>query len=212
MIRTVNLINYLPHYLREYREIQQIIDVENPELQLAFDITETITNNQFITTSDIDGIQKYEYLCGINPDITSTLQDRIARVLFYWNDKTPYTYRVLVAKLDELHDDYIIITDFNNYAISFKFNVNELSSVLVEDIDYLLDYMIPANLIVSSVVEKSINLEPKYFIGTAIKRLISKTASSDISVAPPLTDKPAYPKNLATKTVTKKLIKRQIKN
>ena len=45
MIREVELLNHLPLFIQEYREIREIMKSENPEIQSLEDETEIIFNN-----------------------------------------------------------------------------------------------------------------------------------------------------------------------
>ena len=45
MIRNVNLIEHLPLFVQEFREIQGIMNAENPEIQSVEDNSEQIKNN-----------------------------------------------------------------------------------------------------------------------------------------------------------------------
>lgn len=100
MDREINLINYLPLYIKRYREIQQITNTENLELQLLADESERLKNNQFIFTCNETGISRFESLLNITPEAEEPLDLRISRVLMRWNDMTSYTWKTLVQKLD----------------------------------------------------------------------------------------------------------------
>ena len=102
MIRNVNLLNHLPEYIKEYREIQEIMNTENPEFQLAINETEKILNNQFITTCDEEGISKYESMMKIYPLASDTLESRKSRVLTRWYSALPYSWFFLIRKLNSL--------------------------------------------------------------------------------------------------------------
>ena len=81
MIREVELLNHLPLFIQEYREIREIMKSENPEIQSLEDETEIIFNNQFIQSCNLKGIAKFEELMKITPEINDTLESRISRVL-----------------------------------------------------------------------------------------------------------------------------------
>ena len=81
MIREVELLNHLPLFIQEYREIREIMKSENPEIQSLEDETEIIFNNQFIQSCNLKGIAKFEELMKITPEINYTLESRISRVL-----------------------------------------------------------------------------------------------------------------------------------
>lgn len=150
MIRNVNLISYLPLFIQDYKEIQAITDAENVEIQYLEDETEIIKNNQFITTCNEIGISRFEKLLSIIPDVDDTLQSRINRVLIRWNDTIPYTYRGLIERLNMLcgEGNFVVIPNFDKYEL--KVIAALPLNGQADELDYLLNYMIPANLVVTS--------------------------------------------------------------
>lgn len=150
MIRDVNLIEYLPLFIQQFREIRHIMEAENPEFQLVIDESEKIKNNQFIESSDLSGISKFEKLLNILPSPDDTLESRISRIMTRWNDVVPYTYKALVQKLISLCDglNFTINRNFNEYKMEIITHL-ELSGQ-VDELQYLLGYMIPVNLELTS--------------------------------------------------------------
>jgi hypothetical protein len=150
MIRDVDLLSYYPKFLQLYREFYEISNAENKELQHLFDATEKIKNNQFITSSDIDGIKKFESLLKIYPSSDDTLKSRISRVMARWNDIVPYTYKALAKKLFALSDsdDFELHPDFNNYALEIITRLDLPGQV--DELQNLISYIMPANLVVTS--------------------------------------------------------------
>lgn len=150
MIRDVNLIEHLPLFIQQFREIKQIMDAENPEFQIAADESEIIKNNQFIETCNLVGISKFESLLNIHSVSDDTLESRISRVLMRWNDVVPYTYKALVQKLMVLCGglNFTINRNFNEYKMEIITHL-ELSGQ-VDELQYLLGYMIPVNLELTS--------------------------------------------------------------
>lgn len=159
MIRNVDLLNFLPLFVQEYREIQAIMNAENTEIQKAENETETILNNQFIESCNSQGITRFEELLGITSNAGDSLQLRIQRVLEKWNEKTVNTYKTLQQKLDVLcgENNYEINLDNDKYEIEVITHFENES--LLEQLDFLLDYMIPANMIIKTKNLKIFNLE-----------------------------------------------------
>lgn len=159
MIRTVKLEDHLPTFVQEYKEIQRIMNAENPEFQLAMDESEKIKDNQFIQSCDEEGISRYEAMMGIIPLESDTLQSRISRVLTRWNKSTPYTYFFLLRKLNSLCGigNYEIKRDINKYEMEIITHL-ELSGQ-VDELLYLLDDLIPANILCT--LKNEITLNPK---------------------------------------------------
>lgn len=182
MIRDVKLIDYLPQFVQEYREIRKIMDVENPEIQMTEDETEIILNNQFIETCNVQGIAKFESLMGIIPSPEDTLEGRISRVLTRWNDVVPYTFIVLCRKLNTLCGDnnYEIERNINEYSMDITTHL-ELSGQ-VDELDYLLDYIIPANIVITSNNKMMLNIKDgkgKLASGITFTNLIELTDNFD---------------------------------
>ena len=150
MIREVNLLSFLPEFVQEYREIKHIINSEQPEIQKLEDETEIIKNNQFILSCDIDGIARFENLLGITPKPDDTLDARKSRVITRWNDSIPYTYKGLKEKLNVMcgEGNYLLIPSFNEYGLEIV--VSLPLSGQADELDYMLSYMIPANIVVTS--------------------------------------------------------------
>ena len=150
MIREVNLLSFLPEFVQEYREIKHIMNSEQPEIQKLEDETEIIKNNQFILSCDIDGIARFENLLGITPKPDDTLDARKSRVITRWNDSIPYTYKGIKEKLNVMcgEGNYLLIPSFNEYGLEIV--VSLPLSGQADELDYMLSYMIPANIVVTS--------------------------------------------------------------
>lgn len=150
MIREVNLLSFLPEFVQEYREIKHIMNSEQPEIQKLEDETEIVKNNQFILSCDIDGIARFENLLGITPKPDDTLDARKSRVITRWNDSIPYTYKGLKEKLNVMcgEGNYLLIPSFNEYGLEIV--VSLPLSGQADELDYMLSYMIPANIVVTS--------------------------------------------------------------
>lgn len=171
MVRDEKLISYLPQYIQDYREIKQILNSEDPEILTLNVEIDQFKNNQFILSCNETGIKEFEDLLKISPSPDDTLEARISRVLARWNDSIPYTYRGLIEKLDTLcgSGNYIIFPKFNDYEL--ELTVHLPLSGQVDELEYLLSYMIPANIAVLSS-----NMLDYQAIGTLY------TASTNIAV------------------------------
>lgn len=150
MIREVNLIEYLPPVVQDYREIKEIMKVENPEFQLVSDEKEVLLSNQFIESCDLHGIEKFEKLLKITPLVDDTLQSRILRVLSRWNDITPYTYKTFLKKM-------VVICEGLNFTINKNFIDYKMEIIThlelpgqVDELQYTLGYIMPDNLVLVS--------------------------------------------------------------
>lgn len=145
------LIDYLPPIMQNFAEIKQITKVEQKETDtLDYEIGR-ILDNAFIQDCDEYGIEKYEYILGITASNGDKLDVRKMRALARWNNSLPYSYRILIRKLDILCGvgEYLIEDDSKHYALRLrtyfedKWKVNELREVLEQmlPVNIVLDYL-----------------------------------------------------------------------
>lgn len=181
MVRQVDLIQYLPLFIAEYKEIQHIMDAENPEFQFIVDEGERIKNNQFIITCNEIGISKFEKLLNIVPNIDDTLEARISRVIIRWSDSISYTHRALIERLNNLcgEGNYVVLPNYDKYELEI---IASLSlSGQADELDFIISYMIPANLVVISKNELIHNLTGTVFTGGTVVDKNYYTISSKIN-------------------------------
>lgn len=141
MVRDVDLIKYLPLFVAEYEEIQEITESENPEFRLAIKKVSQAKENQFIISADEDGISRFERLLGIRPKDKSSLEDRRKEILARWNDVSVYTYKGLILRLNQLLGvgNYEIYPNFDDYQLELEYrNKSGFESYIRE--------IIPANI------------------------------------------------------------------
>lgn len=159
MIRDVNLIEHLPLFLQRFRELNHIMGAENPEFQLIADESEVIKDNQFIETSDLVGIARFEKLLNIVPLEDDNLESRVSRVLTRWNDIVPYTFNALIQKLISLCDGLNFTINKNLHEYKMEIITHLELSGQVDELQYLLGYMIPVNIELTSKNEIYCNSE-----------------------------------------------------
>lgn len=147
MIREVDLLSYIPDFLKEYEEMKVIQLALQPEIQLMEDETEVLFDNQFISSSDIRSIRRYEKMLEMQPFADDTLAERRFKVLSRWNRMIPYTKVTLRQKLAVLcgEDGYTLDIDPKKViavrvALKSKRNLNEVREMLEE--------FVPCNMVI----------------------------------------------------------------
>lgn len=180
MIKTPDLVSYLPNILQTGKEVQAITNAENPEFQSVFDTSELVLNNVFIQTGDMDGIKRYEKILKIKPSENDTLETRRFRVLSRWNDRIPYTWNALLQKLDTLcgKNQYTINLLNAIYTLNLETHLGVFGTI--DELNVMLDRIIPCNLI---IIAKNIlygGNETAAYMGSAISQGFKYVLSSDI--------------------------------
>ncbi len=176
-MKEVNLILWLPKFLQEYREIKEIMSTENPEIEYLYSEINTTMDNQFIHTCNEKGIERFEKLLEITPNYNDSLPGRISRVLSRWNDSIPYTYRGLIQKLAVICGEHGYSINFKNNEYLLEVTVSLRFGGQVEELDHMLSYMIPANIVIKSTNNVSNELEGNVFLGSLVTKMKEITIS-----------------------------------
>ena len=182
MVRDVDLIKYLPLFVAEYEEIQEITESENPEFRLAIKKVSQAKENQFIISADEEGISRFERLLGIRPKEQASLEDRRKEILARWNDVSVYTYKGLILRLNQLLGvgNYEIYPRFDDYELELEYRNKAGFESYIREI-------IPANIALST--QLAIVSESK-FSAAAISGehiVISQPALDDLIIDRPFT-------------------------
>ena len=151
MIRDVDLVSYLPPFMQTYKEPVAALEAENPEFQIIWKATDRVLYNRFISTADEYGRSRVEKMLGINPTSEETLESRRSRVQSKWFNKIPYTMRVLLQKLTVLcgNTDFSLTHDFKvGYTLTLETDLELYGQV--EELEYIINSMIPENIVVVS--------------------------------------------------------------
>lgn len=159
MIREVDLVDYyLPPFMQKYKEPVAALKAEEPEFQLIWKAADRLLYNHFISTADEYGISRFEKLLGIFPSSEDTLESRRERVQSRWFKSIPYTLKTLINKLVTLcgDRDFTIKADFSE---SYTMILNVSLSIFgqVDELNEVLSYMIPQNIVVK--VNNTLNYE-----------------------------------------------------
>lgn len=148
--REVDLLSYLPPFMAEFKEIAVTLDAENPEFVLVWKAADRVLQNEFIEAADEYGISRFEKILNILPSKEDTLESRRSRVFARWFNTIPYTLKALIAKLEALcgDSDFTIIKEYDNYTITIIVDLEMFGQV--DELDYIIESMIPCNMIVIS--------------------------------------------------------------
>lgn len=149
MIREIDLVSYLPPFMRKYREPVAALEAENPEFAVAWDRVGRTLRNLFIASADETGISRFEKILKITPLDTDSLEARRARVQSRWANFVPYTKGVMVHKATELlggEHKFSLRTDFED-GYRMEMEVYSTDETLTDELRHLLSVMLPSNIV-----------------------------------------------------------------
>ena len=140
------LIEYLPLYVRDYKEIQEIMKTDELEITEMWTVLENMMNDQFVQIATDTGLSRWEAILGIVPKSTDTLEERSFRILVRLNEQLPYTVPTIKKQLSVLcgADGYQFILDNNNYVVTVKLALSNKNNF--QDVTDYLRKVVPANM------------------------------------------------------------------
>lgn len=140
------LIDYLPPFIQQYKEIKTIMDAEQFTIEVMWNDTENVFADQFVQDATENGVSRYEKILGITPKGTYTLEERKFNILARMNEQLPYTMKQLHNSLASLvgEDGYTLKLDANSYKLTVKLALSNENNI--EAVEQLLYKMLPANI------------------------------------------------------------------
>lgn len=175
-----DLIKYLPYEIRKYKDYQVLTESENPEFTKLFNISKEILDESFIESSTEYGVSRLEKILGIFPNSYDTLEDRKLRLITWWNNQIPYTWRVLIEKLNAIcgvgNYDIKLLNDVYQIVLKTKLN----TSSQYEELLFLFERIIPANIEMLSSNTLSKKYSKKLYYGTVLSEIKTIGITNDL--------------------------------
>lgn len=149
MVREVDPEGFLPEFVREYREIKEILHAEKPELQIMADTVDRVRDCVFILYCGEYEIGRFERMMGVFPTMDDTLEERQARILIRWNEAPPYTPASLKEKLAAIcgEGNYSVDIHYDEYRLEIAVTLTRAGQV--DELERLLQRIVPANMVIS---------------------------------------------------------------
>ncbi len=141
----MNLIKYMPPFLKEVREFKEIFGAEDIQIEKLNNQINSMLREVIVKTAEDYGLRRYEKIYGITRP-AETLEARRMAILLKMNNRVAYTHKWLIQTLNEAigAENYKITTDFNNYKMNIEIALNytEAAELLKND----LVKQMPANI------------------------------------------------------------------
>lgn len=142
------LIDYLPDFLKDFREFKVIMQTEQPQMEQLWNYIDETLANYFIADANDNGLKRYETVLSIKSKDTDSLDDRRFRILARWNEQLPYTMNVLRMQLKNLcgENGYRVELKSNEYTLVVKVALTAKNNYI--DVGNYLERVVPANVII----------------------------------------------------------------
>lgn len=138
---------YIPAILSDFEQFQKLDEVESPVLEEEAGEKERVEQNQWILTSQRDGLLRRVGFMGLPLLAGEGTEALRERVLSYWNRRSPYVYFMVCDWLDSFcgTDGYFSEMRYAEYTLYILLSLREKEKK--DTIFEWLRYMIPANIL-----------------------------------------------------------------
>ncbi len=142
------IMQYLPEYYREIKEIVEIDRTESTELNDLETAIQRAFDDQFVMTASIDAVRRREQMLGIQADpAVESLDFRRRRLMNRYSTKPPFTRRWLQQHLDRLVGPgmTIVSVDPHNFILYVTTNIENAN--VFREVIHTIESIKPANMI-----------------------------------------------------------------
>ncbi|OUO66335.1 hypothetical protein B5F55_14170 [Anaerotruncus colihominis] len=142
------LIDYLPPVLQQTREMQAVMEGEQPAVAGLWDAWKTVLDALFVRYANEQGLARWERMLGIRPRGTDSMEVRRAAVLARLNEQLPFTERTLRLMLDGVcgPGGYTLEIIYREYRVFVRVHLWEKRAM--DEAAALLGRVVPANMVI----------------------------------------------------------------
>jgi len=152
MSRAEDYVRRLPVYYAGVLEIEIIAEAWGRQAELFDHELSVLHANQFIATSDSNGLADQEALFGIIASSSESLEFRRKRLLDRRARRPPFTWLWLQERLDDLLEgEYVLLRDVGARTLTVYILLTK-----TEHLEFITTYVlevIPANMVVNVVLK-----------------------------------------------------------
>jgi hypothetical protein len=115
----VNLLQYLPGFLRVFAEFREYAKIDTPEFEALWAAAQNLLKELFVATAETFGLERWERVLRLKPKKDDTPAERRFRILSKFEESPPYTLRSLHKTLTNLcgNGKYELTVDPGAYRI-----------------------------------------------------------------------------------------------
>lgn len=145
--RTVDLWQYLPEFLKQFRELDGLFEAERPQFQALEHNRQSLLDNLFIETATNEGLKRFESILGLTPSAGETLEVRRSNVLTNWFSNKVYTMKTLLTILQVLQGNNNVQLTWDSVDPFLLHVVTRLEKRgQVDKVYEILEKMLPMNV------------------------------------------------------------------
>lgn len=141
----------VPEMIGNIPDIKQIYEINEKQEKALDDSVSALWDDVFLYSMGIEKTRRWEEMLGLVPLDTDTLDERRFRVQTKVLERMPYTYRVVLRKLETLCSaglTWSVDADAENVVVKVALG----SKNMREDVEELLENILPLNMVYSVII------------------------------------------------------------
>lgn len=146
LVRNIDITRYLPAVTDKCLDIIELCKSDNDELAKLWNNLCNIFYNQFIVDMTDLGLERWETIFGVKPDVSDTWGERRFRILTLLRGTRPFTDEKMEELLDSIcgTGGYVIERNYDKYALTIKLNLGVKKQLA--QAKTMLETIVPMNL------------------------------------------------------------------
>lgn len=173
------LNDYLPTFIANTKEFQELFKVLQPKINELYEKGDNILKDMFVLGSSEEATKRYEKIVGIVPKLSDSLIKRQLDILAIYNEVPPFTEDRLKELLTSLlgEDGFTFSIDIQTYTVKVVLNRKKLE--FLNEVNDMLERVVPMNMIIDYKVDKNIWLDLTTFKWAELKDATWEEARED---------------------------------
>ena len=161
----MKLNKYLPNFVSNIREFQEIDKALTPELDELNHTIQQVQQNQFIETANHEGLSYYERMLKIRSD--KDMEVRRFNILSKFNSTIPFTMRWLQNSLNSTIGKGSYLLDLDHTSYTLTISIMKHKEHLITHLRQELEDKLPAHLIL--IINRLSPIDLSHYVGTYIQ-------------------------------------------
>lgn len=161
----MRLKKYLPEFIAEIKEFQELDQVVSLEVNALRDKLQQLQDNQFIESANDEGLRRYEQMLGLAG--IGNLETRRFNILNKYNSTIPFTMRWLNNMLNTTLGNGNFLIDMDHERYTLTISIVQAKEQFIEVLYQDLRKKIPANI--ALYINLLSSIEAEQYVGFQIR-------------------------------------------
>lgn len=161
----LNLQDYKPDWYDGVREMDALLNAEQPAFDKFDDEAYRLLLNHFVMRADSDGLSIFEFELGITTDLSRSVESRRYDILMRLLPPHPITFKYLQELIQSFQIPTEVQRDVLEQTLTTVSQRSEISDDQIERLRYLLNVYVPANMMLEIQLHANASSNRYMYVG-----------------------------------------------